>query len=360
MSITVVAKTRIKEHSPPSEAQAANRSRSSGGAYHHGRAASSIIADHLSIGSVSNDPVTLPNGACSMDSDAMINPIHAMSSKGEVHIVKVTGDTVHLSQGPIEGSLINKFGQSLARVVPSTQSTHDHQGSLTTSPEDMEHFDEALRKAAPSVIPSASTSNLNAQTPFEKSTARIFNEIRPPNQRSTTETPGHLFTRPNQSEAGPSNRFSSYQQSLNGLLIPDAPTNRSKRRNTIGSPISPIPLKSNPVRDAGTEDNLADDIQQAADQIRRERMSKRAKAHAEAERALTRGADLTAGPDNPLVGNLIGEDHVNYVLMYNMLTGIRIGVSRCQAKIKRPLTEEDFTARHKFSFDMYVTYVDLK
>ncbi len=28
-----------------------------------------------------------------------------------------------------------------------------------------------------------------------------------------------------------------------------------------------------------------------------------------------------------MVGNLIGEDHVNYVLMYNMLTGIRIGVS---------------------------------
>lgn len=28
-----------------------------------------------------------------------------------------------------------------------------------------------------------------------------------------------------------------------------------------------------------------------------------------------------------LVGNLIGQDHANYVLMYNMLTGIRIGVS---------------------------------
>ncbi|KAK6904815.1 1-phosphatidylinositol-4-phosphate 5-kinase [Kwoniella mangroviensis CBS 8886] len=53
-----------------------------------------------------------------------------------------------------------------------------------------------------------------------------------------------------------------------------------------------------------------------------------------------------------LVGNLIGEDHVNYVLMYNMLTGIRIGVSRCQAKIKRPLTDEDYVARHKFSFDI--------
>jgi hypothetical protein len=33
-------------------------------------------------------------------------------------------------------------------------------------------------------------------------------------------------------------------------------------------------------------------------------------------------------PDRVLVGNLIGEDHVNYVMMYNMLTGIRIGVSQ--------------------------------
>ncbi|EKD01538.1 putative 1-phosphatidylinositol-4-phosphate 5-kinase protein [Trichosporon asahii var. asahii CBS 8904] len=53
-----------------------------------------------------------------------------------------------------------------------------------------------------------------------------------------------------------------------------------------------------------------------------------------------------------LVGNLVGEGHRNYVLMYNMLTGIRVAVSRCQAKIKRPLTEEDYVARHKYSFDM--------
>ena len=53
-----------------------------------------------------------------------------------------------------------------------------------------------------------------------------------------------------------------------------------------------------------------------------------------------------------LVGNLIGEGHANYVLMYNMLTGIRIGVSRCQAKVKRPLCDADFTAKHKFTFDI--------
>ncbi|KAI0375997.1 SAICAR synthase-like protein [Pilatotrama ljubarskyi] len=102
--------------------------------------------------------------------------------------------------------------------------------------------------------------------------------------------------------------------------------------------------------DAG---ELADDIELQAEQIRRERMSKRAKAQQDAERALTRTATtLSRVDDKPLVGNLIGEDHVNYVLMYNMLTGIRIAVSRCQAKIRRPLTDEDYTARHKYSFDI--------
>jgi len=74
---------------------------------------------------------------------------------------------------------------------------------------------------------------------------------------------------------------------------------------------------------------LASDIELHAEKIRRERMSKRAKQQQEAEAALTRAAvDVkeTTVQDAPLVGNLIGEGHVNYVLMYNMLTGIRIGV----------------------------------
>lgn len=31
--------------------------------------------------------------------------------------------------------------------------------------------------------------------------------------------------------------------------------------------------------------------------------------------------------DRVMIGTRIGEDHVNYVLMYNMLTGIRVSVS---------------------------------
>ncbi len=71
-------------------------------------------------------------------------------------------------------------------------------------------------------------------------------------------------------------------------------------------------------------DDVANDIELHAEKIRRERMEKRAKQQ-QAEAALTR-SDTKKGEDAPLVGNLIGEDHVNYVLMYNMLTGIRIGV----------------------------------
>lgn len=118
---------------------------------------------------------------------------------------------------------------------------------------------------------------------------------------------------------------------------------------------------------------LATDIEIQAEQIRREKIAKRIKAAQEAEQAkvvrqeaeqaqahahtLTRTASLARafsnrGDEGPLLGNVIGEGHANYVLMYNMLTGIRVAVSRCQAKIRRPLTHEDFKAAHKYSFDM--------
>jgi 1-phosphatidylinositol-4-phosphate 5-kinase len=66
---------------------------------------------------------------------------------------------------------------------------------------------------------------------------------------------------------------------------------------------------------------LDSDILAQAENIRRERLERRQKkASAAEEREIKEEARV-------LVGNLIGEDHVNYVLMYNMLTGIRIGVS---------------------------------
>ena len=133
--------------------------------------------------------------------------------------------------------------------------------------------------------------------------------------------------------------------SMDGYLHPPqtivGPVPRPARRNTTGSTGTHLSkrqtrgqpsLQSQHARahdDAFTGTlqqygELDSDILQQADQIRRERMTKRRQQ--EAEMALVK--EKSKGDDaGVLVGNLIGEGHVNYVLMYNMLTGIRIGVS---------------------------------
>ena len=56
--------------------------------------------------------------------------------------------------------------------------------------------------------------------------------------------------------------------------------------------------------------------------------------------------------DRVIVGKKVEEGHVNWVTAYNMLTGIRFTVSRTNAKMDRELTEADFSAKHKLSFDV--------
>lgn len=56
--------------------------------------------------------------------------------------------------------------------------------------------------------------------------------------------------------------------------------------------------------------------------------------------------------DRVVVGKKVEEGHVNWVTAYNMLTGIRFTVSRTNAKMDRELTDADFDAKHKFSFDI--------
>lgn len=56
--------------------------------------------------------------------------------------------------------------------------------------------------------------------------------------------------------------------------------------------------------------------------------------------------------DRVLVGTKVDEKHANWVTAYNMLTGIRVAVSRTNAKLDRPLTDADFEAKSKTTFDM--------
>ena len=84
-----------------------------------------------------------------------------------------------------------------------------------------------------------------------------------------------------------------------------------------------------------------EDAARWAEHIRQKRASKRKRKEDEDE-------------DRVVVGTKVDQNHVNWVTAYNMLTGIRFTVSRTNAKMDRELTDADFDAKHKFSFDMYV------
>lgn len=71
-----------------------------------------------------------------------------------------------------------------------------------------------------------------------------------------------------------------------------------------------------------------------------------------AQRELKRRRKEFLEGDKVLVGTKVSEGHVNYVTAYNMLTGIRVSVSRCTAKINRELRDEDFSAKQKLAFDI--------
>ncbi|GAP92413.1 putative phosphatidylinositol-4-phosphate 5-Kinase [Rosellinia necatrix] len=56
--------------------------------------------------------------------------------------------------------------------------------------------------------------------------------------------------------------------------------------------------------------------------------------------------------DRVLVGTKVDENHANWTTAYNMLTGIRVSVSRTNAKLDRPLTDDDFEVKQKSTFDI--------
>jgi 1-phosphatidylinositol-4-phosphate 5-kinase len=341
-----------------------------------------------------------------------VNPIHTLAGTQEVHIVRVAGDRVQLESGPIPDTLLQKVGKQVSSVVhgrpdgtvfppspPASLNGHEDGSPSQFSPkpsssslaaEEPPHspISETMSEYTPSspIFDEPEPMSLRGR---QTSVASSSRDVRfadstgeyQPRTSSETKTslrsplrPSRMSEESHATEGAPSESFlkpSINHLSSDGHLLPPPVTthpHRPTRRNTTGGAgprlIPPAPQRSGTTKFATgyayeegdlEGEQLASDIEAAAEQIRRERLSKRAKQQQEAEAALTRANTSKNGKEDGngvLVGNLIGEDHVNYVLMYNMLTGIRIGVSRCQAKIKRELKDEDFRGAHKYSFDI--------
>ncbi|ORY97448.1 hypothetical protein BCR43DRAFT_438695 [Syncephalastrum racemosum] len=70
------------------------------------------------------------------------------------------------------------------------------------------------------------------------------------------------------------------------------------------------------------------------------------------KRLSRRQDDFNMDEDQVLMGTRVDKHHRNYVLMYNMLTGIRIAVGRVSAKPDREVQPDDFAAAHKLAFSV--------
>ena len=240
-----------------------------------------------------------------------VDPMQGISQ--EVHVVQVTDDTVTLQKSMVAESYFPRY--TAGPLPPSPPASIDNE----ISPKDELVVEEVLEEGQIIQI-----------EPLRQS-----EETQPRLQRASTDT--RASTRTIQiSKASPPSSFPVASSSKAGthlssdtyLQPPPGPIHRPTRRNTTGSAAKQYLSISTALPVTG---ELESDIQLHADNIRRERISKRAMLQQEAEAALTREKTMEKDKENlqdePIVGKWIEEDHVNYVLMYNMLTGIRIGVS---------------------------------
>lgn len=204
-------------------------------------------------------------------------------------------------------------------------------------------YDSDLKNAQP---PNPQANQTNLQIPNAPSTYRVssppaFNHSSPdPAQqpyrlqhRHTLEVPKVSTSRARDMQ---SQNNADDVATASGRFSPNTPTRRrgsmSLARRATRSIHSDMHLDEVP---------QDEDAARWAEHIRQKRASKRKRKEDEDD-------------DRVVVGTKVDQNHVNWVTAYNMLTGIRFTVSRTNAKMDRELTDADFEAKHKFSFDMYV------
>lgn len=283
----------------------------------------------------------------------------------EVHLLTVTDDAVKFDSSTSPDSLLHKVGRSLlsAPITSNPASKPDSSqpalfvqsgaasnkvGPPPPSPPASDEQD-ADQEISPRPTPKveAKTTAVTFGTPLHErqlsstsTPSRDVSSRKPPPvlHRASTETKASISSRLGLSTVSTTPRFVPTQSvdspASGSFHITEASTSsqpvrtkvsndpylrppqiRPKRRNTIGTA---APIHSFPCDDIHAEGELANEIQQQQEQLIRERQTKRAKAQQQ-------GA-ASRDPEKPLVGHWVKEGHQNYVLMYNMLTGIRIAV----------------------------------
>jgi 1-phosphatidylinositol-4-phosphate 5-kinase len=178
--------------------------------------------------------------------------------------------------------------------------------------------------------------------PIANTSVASFESITRPNapplqHRHTLEVP-----RPSTQLSRPSKDYPSRPSAESDIqhiaASPTSPTTPSRHRhsNTLTRRLTRSLHSDLHLDDAAPDE----DASRFTDMVRNKRMSRRRRKEEEDD-------------DRVLVGTRIDDKHANWIMAYNMLTGIRFTVSRTNAKRPPDILEPaHFSARHKFSFDV--------
>ncbi|KAK3689638.1 hypothetical protein B0T22DRAFT_175697 [Podospora appendiculata] len=321
---------------PPSMNTLANRD--------SGRGANGVITEDLG----SWKP--LPNGGIAVVTDrtrprsTSVRDAEANDGPGpgfneahpRVSVSSTTGGSVQ--QSPVEMYLhpANKGDARIVENGPPTLPAIPSHGALASFP--------AI--SSPSFAPGATSpesGQSNQQSHHRYSSPPVYNTLgssptssgalQPPppgvgiKHRHTLEVPKVSSGRG--SRDGTDTAFSSGRFSPTGAVGGRRGSLSLARRNTRS-------LHSDMPRDEIMPD---EDVLRWTEAYRQKRASKRKKREVEDD-------------DRVLVGTKVDEKHANWVTAYNMLTGIRVSVSRTNAKLDRDLTDADFEAKQKSTFDI--------
>lgn len=281
-------------------------------------------------------PISLDPVESSADADAPLSHSSVPAPAAAPTIASLTGWTGPIRSGSI-AAVKKRTPSTAAPVSAGLQAVQNHgptrRASATVA--------EQASQASPSMV-----SQALPRTSFSSTTSTLGPPPQAIRRNTFTNTPG----------------APSYGSTSNGRM----PLTHSVSQSDIAA--GPSSSRRQQVEVPGLDGSALDwDIVAETERLRRERLSRRQKkktppeidvspemglaqddqalplpppprivdAQASPKAGQRKMSEREQGQERVLVGNLIGEDHVNFVLMYNMLTGIRIGVSPSDARMVR-------------------------
>lgn len=195
------------------------------------------------------------------------------------------------------------------------------------------------------IITNSSTTNRNSRT----SHSTNFNEQLKLTNHSILSLPTHLHKNTIESPTSHiSNlpRLESTLTSISTASLPQPPSGRTikyqKNENSNNSKNAEEANANSHVDGGGLKRSQSAtlEIQKMREHLLHKREMKRKRK------------SFLVDDDRVLIGNKVSEGHVNFIIAYNMLTGIRVAVSRCSG-IMKPLTPKDFKFKKKLAFDYH-------